>query len=471
MNALLRIALCCSVPLFAVPEDALAQAINTDIQVMGITGTGPDTCDWYHVEGPDPAAWPGLRPLLVIFHGSNDGSANTADLVGFYAEAAARGWFIIMHDGGRYIADCVPPPTTSTCVPQGPASGLFQTYGTDPMLIHTDAVLDDVIASYPIDRNKIYGFGFSMGGNELLTYASRRADPNGHMFAAVWVHSAISHQWQGVCTSFPGCGLALTQNDYCSSSALNQFGWQRTAAFTMNCITPAECAAYPDFNDLNLERSQILNIERLPTGISYQLGESQAAQSSSELIAMLQLNSTTLSTAGPGHNYSFASPYFVAEHFSLTPSSGGPPIDTVLQSFLDTKQYEGEALIAEDGRRYFHFTVDRASDADFARLTWRIRRGSNAIAFSSIGSAPHNVSKLTLNADWSAAFSVLNANRTLVIQPGFAPDELNVTGFTAPPASVVYRVPGVGLVPVPNWTYGSGTLKIPNPRQYTTITN
>jgi len=53
-------------------------------------------------------------------------------------------------------------------------------------------VIDWVLAHYPIDRDRIYGIGFSMGGGGVASYAARHLDRTGAMFAAMTAYVFIT---------------------------------------------------------------------------------------------------------------------------------------------------------------------------------------------------------------------------------------------------------------------------------------
>ncbi len=124
--------------------------------------------------------------LIVMFHGYlQDYCWETNDVVktfrnDMFAEANQRGWYIVTFDGQGIM----PPPPCS--VPDPPL-----TYGGEFMHLRTEDVIAYMLTTYPdIDPERIYGFGVSMGGGDVVTYAARHqafGDPG--VFAAIWARS------------------------------------------------------------------------------------------------------------------------------------------------------------------------------------------------------------------------------------------------------------------------------------------
>lgn len=117
----------------------------------------------------------GPRPLLVVFHKY---SASHGDLLntGFLAQCAARGWHVMCPLGGR-----------------------GKHFGNLESQINTQAAIDLVLAQYQVDRTRIYGAGFSMGGGAGANYAARHVDPDRAMFAAFVNHTggvSLQNVWQ-----------------------------------------------------------------------------------------------------------------------------------------------------------------------------------------------------------------------------------------------------------------------------------
>lgn len=116
----------------------------------------------------------GPRPLLVVFHKY---SSSHGDLLntGFLAECAARGWHVMCPLGAR-----------------------GKHYGNLESQINTQAAIELVLAQFQVDRTRIYGAGFSMGGGAGANYIARHVDPDRAMFAAFVNHTgsvSLQNTW------------------------------------------------------------------------------------------------------------------------------------------------------------------------------------------------------------------------------------------------------------------------------------
>lgn len=108
----------------------------------------------------------GPTPLLVVFHkyGTSHGDVLNTD---FPAEVDARGWYLL-----------------------SPLGGHQKNFGTMQAQINVRAALSLTLHLFAqIDRERIYGVGFSMGGGALASFAARHVDAQGAMFAAIVNHT------------------------------------------------------------------------------------------------------------------------------------------------------------------------------------------------------------------------------------------------------------------------------------------
>jgi len=140
--------------------------------------------------------------MLVIFHRYGvshwDGFLHTD----FYAEGRKRGWHVVGMLGAAQVNFASPESQQNTRV-----------------------VLDWMLANYNVDRARIYGVGFSMGGGSATSYAARHLDPAGSMFAALVDHTGsvslqdtYDHE-RGPNWPFPQCALDVWFGDGTQGSA------------------------------------------------------------------------------------------------------------------------------------------------------------------------------------------------------------------------------------------------------------
>lgn len=124
---------------------------------------------------PPDGQSPGLKPLLVFYH-SFSATPNQVAETGFLTEAASRGWYL-WSAGSRQ-----------------PGSVRDVNYGSVESQVFTAAGIDFVLDTYPIDKTRIYGVGFSMGGAQCMSYAARHMIPSKGMFAALVNHTGSIDQ-------------------------------------------------------------------------------------------------------------------------------------------------------------------------------------------------------------------------------------------------------------------------------------
>ncbi len=115
------------------------------------------------------------RPLLVAFHGYGVSHLDIAANTSFVAECQARDWILVA-------------PYSRNLAPTAPATSQ-NAFGSVQSQVHVQAVIDYVIANFSVDRDRLYGVGFSMGGGAAMSYAARHRDRDRGAFAAVVNHT------------------------------------------------------------------------------------------------------------------------------------------------------------------------------------------------------------------------------------------------------------------------------------------
>ncbi len=118
----------------------------------------------------------GERPLLVVCHRFGVTHFDALVFTEFFEEALARGWYLLA-------------PLSRN--PDGPAD---INYGSAASQEFTAVGMEFVLDNYPIDKTRIYGVGFSMGGAQVMSYAARHMAPKDGMFAALVNHTGSIDQ-------------------------------------------------------------------------------------------------------------------------------------------------------------------------------------------------------------------------------------------------------------------------------------
>ncbi|MFT7680498.1 MAG: pimeloyl-ACP methyl ester carboxylesterase [Planctomycetota bacterium] len=170
---------------------------------------------------PDPSmAGPGDRPLLVVFHQFGVSHADVVFNTDFVAQAMARGWYLL----GPLSRSPVGSPTIN--------------YGSADSQQFTRAGLEYVLGQYPIDRSRIYGVGFSMGGAAVSSYAARHMDPDAGMFAAVVNHTGSVDQadtW--VILSQNPTQIGLMETIFGGNPSQQPFAYRRASCIELDPLT------------------------------------------------------------------------------------------------------------------------------------------------------------------------------------------------------------------------------------------
>lgn len=296
-------------------------------------------------------------PVIVVFHG-NAGVNHTSvynerffpggwDL---FEEAALKGWAVLVPQGGHVNEF----PNTTYGWPQ------LWTWGRRTNHHHVGAAIAHMRSNYTIDPSRVYGYGFSMGGNDVVSYAARNLDPtSGVMFASIVCHSgSFSSCWQ-----------------YHTAPATQGFWsdiYEAPAGYAINPLPFQEAAAF-DFDSVSLlkpDTSMATNLMHMPVASYYDSNAAspdEPADIPPRNVIFEDLMSNRLGhpaftpdqTTGEGHNHrALATSVIVAalENYRLNvPRSGRllvpPPLTGATQ-------------------RMFHFVMRRNSSNQMASISW-----------------------------------------------------------------------------------------------------
>jgi len=443
------------------------QGFSGDIEIS-VPATPNNNCETYFLTSPPLVPLEGA-PLLVLFHSyySHHNEHTTPstgprnwDYYDLITKAKERGWIVMMHDGGQLDAACHTPVPCPHPTPE-PTGGHFTTYATEPFHRHSEAAIRDAIQRFPINKDRVYGYGFSMGGQEALNYAARHLDPlsDEGMFAAVISSSGyLSPVYEEVCSNFP-TDCVYTNAGYCApaTTAKERFWWQRAGVMTLYC--GASCVASNAFQDVSYWDSQIHNIAALPIRLFYEQGEA----SNTRMAGSNQYLASWLGT-GVLQVHDCAAPGCSSGQPDCNDSTSGLPNhhqwDTVcaddalnflqpntLSAHLANVRSAGLVLCAENDRRYLHFRVQRANSNDFGRVQWSTQPLVNQITLESPSAPGHgpfvpNVARVIVVGDDPSLgtvdpLSALDTGSIVRVRTTYSLNFLGVSGYDSGSAPTV----------------------------------
>jgi dienelactone hydrolase len=177
-----------------------------------LANTGSGYAEFFALQLPHTIP-PGGAPALVAFHAFNVSHADAVYHTNFPAECLARNWFMIAPFGASQT-----------------------NFGSLPSQINVAAVLSWARAMLPIDGNRIYGVGFSMGGGGCASYAARHLDPSASMFAAIVDHTgtvSLAHAYANESTSIQ----LILEGWFGGSPAAQPFAYQRCSTIDIDPLT------------------------------------------------------------------------------------------------------------------------------------------------------------------------------------------------------------------------------------------
>lgn len=282
----------------------------------------------------------GPTPLLVVFHkyGSSHGDVLNTN---FPAEADTRGWYLL-----------------------SPLGGHQKNFGTMQAQINVRAALTLTLHLFSqIDRTRIYGVGFSMGGGSLASFAARQIDPQGPMFAAIVNHTgtvSLAHTHYNDTyddddtDDNPAAGAGLEPQEMLEfllggTPATHLFDYQRFSTIDLD----------PILNSIGVGTDMSRNLAHVPTYVWY---------ADNDPNAYLREQTAQFDT--------HVRPQNVANLLSQIPStthSWGTLDDTAVCDWLAQRTLaiptSGSTLADEDGR-FFHFTLAQDASGSFTPFTW-----------------------------------------------------------------------------------------------------
>lgn len=156
-------------------------------------------------------------PLMVHFHAANVSAYDLVFFTDFLDEADARNWYVL---------------APYQLVPQAPVTN---SYSSLPSQFHVEEVIAWALAGHAIDLDRIYAYGFSMGGGNALNYAARHLDRARGTFAALVNHTgtvSLTDEYQNAAS--PETLRPVLEALFGGTPATNRFEYLRSSVLDLD---------------------------------------------------------------------------------------------------------------------------------------------------------------------------------------------------------------------------------------------
>jgi dienelactone hydrolase len=313
-----------------------------------LNNTGSGYQEMFLLQEPDvkPVA---PVPLLVVFHRFGVSHADALFNTSFVSEARARGWYMV-----------------------APLCASQQNFACLEGQTNLQAVLNYATSVLPVDRQRIYGVGFSMGGGACASYAARHLDPAGPMFAAIANHTgdvSLAHTYANESAQIQ----AILESWYGGTPAAHPFDYQRCSVIDLD-PSLGTVGAGTDMSR-NLAEVPVLNWMASADPVGYLLNQTLAfdghiqGQNAANAFTSVAQNIHSWSTLDDTQVCDF-----LAQHTLQAPTAGN-------------------TLADQDGT-YFRFRVEQDAPGAFTPFEWNVDAAQNRLSLW--GTA--NLERLTVDS-------------------------------------------------------------------------
>jgi hypothetical protein len=302
---------------------------------MTLGGTGSGYLEYFLLQVPDgPPSGP--TPLLVVYHKYGVSHGDALFHTNFVQEARNRGWYLV-----------------------APLGAVDDNFGSLPSQINTQAVLDWTRNWFPVDRTRIYGVGFSMGGGWCTSYAARHLDPNGAEFAAVVDHTGTVSLGDAYANE-AGNTMVIQEleNLFGGSPTAQPFNYQRCSSVDIDPMTHVVGAGTDMARNLPVVRCWMANNDPQP----YLPEQTQVFF---DHIQPMNRNDVFTIVHASGHTWDTLDDTAVCDWLStytlIDPSIGN--------------------TLADLGGAWHHFQIDQEVGGAFTPFSWFADANANRISF------------------------------------------------------------------------------------------
>jgi len=331
-----------------------------------------------------------LQPMLVAFHkfGANEDDVwNNTKLP---LECAKRNWFLLSSLGASK-----------------------KSFASVESQLNREEALAWVLKHYSrrIDRTRIYGAGFSMGGGSLLSYAARHQAQDDVRFAALVNHTgtvSLEHAWVNEVQEIHDVMVFW----FGGSPFAKPFEFQRSSvlSFASSALTPV-----PD-------QSMCTNLTHVPMLVL------NAAQDPIDyLVTQTQIFFAYMNSLGAQVDYL----QLPGDEHAWDTIDAADLCDFLSSYTLQPLPLAGK-LLADRSGGWFWFDIDQDVPGSFTPVEWEFIPDWNLVSILNT----RNLSRLSLDV----AASPLDVTKGVSVQVSaadFVADVVELRGYTQPPSQVL----------------------------------
>jgi pimeloyl-ACP methyl ester carboxylesterase len=341
-------------------------------------------------------------PMLVVFHKFGVSHWDAYYNTSFITEARNRGWYLV--------------------APLG-ASGV--SFGSIESQVNTRAAIEIVTELYNVDKTRVYGVGFSMGGGNVVSYAARNLDPERIMFAAICDHTggvSLTHTYYtetddgDVDDNNPEFGANLEVRDI-----LDYWFEGPPWAYTFNYLRVSAFDLSPWTGQIDPTTDMARNLAHVPTLSWLADGDpslvlfTQTAKLANHIEDMNQANALHL-VPSSAHTWHTLDEVQVCDYLS---------------KFTLELPASGRTLADENGR-FFHFGIEQDEAYRFTPFTWNVDTDQNSVDLTET----ENLKRISVDCE-SAGLHVMQPIKLRVSANDGLGDEVLLVGVPNPPSSVL----------------------------------
>lgn len=331
-------------------------------------------------------------PLLVMFHSYGVSEWDCYLNSPLFKLALDRGWYVVAPLGAHELNFGVP-------------------YSQD----NIEYVLDFMLANFPIDAQRVYGAGFSMGGGGVTSYMARHFDPGHARFAAVVNHmggvSIANTYWN----SPPDQSILGHPQMFQGSPAQFPFAYSQASMIDLDHL---------DGTTINPNTDMARNAAHIPL-LNFTVSQDPLAYLRAQVLALstwmhtppLSSVETHLEVIGTTHDWI---------HLDAVIA-----LDFLRVHTLSTPRAGTHRVLADREAAWHHFYVYQDAPGAFTPFRWAMIDGLNRVVIDET----QNLQRIVID---SASLGLHTAVPTEVMfgtQDGL-PEEITLSGYPNMPLSV-----------------------------------